>query len=68
MQAGVQKVLNLKSVPSTSTEAQSLIDKYKFFYFSKYPVLPGDVLINQAQRENRPYRLQTVEDWDVSAK
>jgi hypothetical protein len=28
--------LNLKGVPSNSTEAQLLIDKYKFFYFSKY--------------------------------
>jgi hypothetical protein len=34
-QNGVQKLLDMKNVPHQSTEAQTLIDKYKFFYFSK---------------------------------
>ena len=31
----VHKVLHLKNIPRNSTEAQTLIEKYKLFYFSK---------------------------------
>jgi len=45
---GVQKVLDLKSISNTSPEAQPLIEKYKFFYFSK---------------RNGPVDRDTFEQW-----
>ena len=35
LEAGVQKALDLKRIPKESSDAQSLIEKYKYFYFSK---------------------------------
>ena len=40
LQTGFQKVLEMKHLPSGSNDAQLLIEKYKYFYFSKqaFPV------------------------------
>ena len=34
-QIGLDKLLNLKNIPHESTEAEILVAKYKYFYFSK---------------------------------
>jgi hypothetical protein len=35
-QSGVKKMLDLKHIPSDSSEAEPLTAKYRVFYFSKY--------------------------------
>ena len=53
--------MDLKNIPRNSTEAQTLIDKYKFFYFSKYPLrITYRVL---TIRRNGRIELAAYEQW-----
>jgi hypothetical protein len=58
-QTGVQKVIDLKNVPLDSLEAKRLVEKYKYFYFSKY----SSLCICLCSRRITPIDPPAFEQW-----